>query len=212
MTHATTRIAVGAAATIALGAGTLLGSGAAGAAPATITWDDGTSHYTRTVSNTTPTVGETITISTKFEQKGAADETIDYVADYHPQCLTYVAKSAKMTDNSGDHAVENINLMVDDEVISADFTATSYKMVVKHGGAQSPTFSAQYKVGADCTKQNGALDTGFNYLSSLGYHTFDTKGPSITISKTPGGTANTGSADGVLAGLGALLGGFGSSK
>ncbi|MFE5284031.1 hypothetical protein ACFRAQ_03540 [Nocardia sp. NPDC056611] len=210
MTYATARIAVGAAATIALGAGTLLGSATAGAAPSTITWDDGTSHYTRTVSNTTPAVGETITVSTKFEQKGSTDETIDYVADYRPSCLTYVAKSAKMTDNSGDHAVEN-NLMVDDEVISADFTATSFKMVVKHGGAQSPTFSAQYKVGADCSKQTGALETGFNYLSSLGYHTFDTKGPSITISKTPG-TGNTGSADGVLAGLSSLLGGFGSSK
>ncbi|MFD6351205.1 hypothetical protein [Nocardia tengchongensis] len=211
MTYVTARIAVGAAATIALGTVTLLGSAAAGAAPTTITWDDGSSHYTRTVSNTTPAVGETITVSTKFEQKGSSNETINYVADWHPACLTYVTNSAKMTDNSGDHPAEK-NLTIEDEVISADFTTTSYKMVVKPGGVQSPTFSAQYKVGADCAKQNGALDTGFNYLSSLGYHTFDTKGPSITVSKNSGGTGNTGSAEGVLGSLGSLLGGFGSSK
>ncbi|MFG1785169.1 Ig-like domain repeat protein, partial [Rhodococcus oryzae] len=56
----TTRaVAAGAATTLTIGALAFLGAGLAGAAPASITWDDGSSHFTRTISNTTPAVGDT---------------------------------------------------------------------------------------------------------------------------------------------------------
>ncbi|QVI23303.1 Ig-like domain repeat protein [Nocardia tengchongensis] len=181
MTYATARTAVGAAATIALGAATLLGSAAAGAAPATITWDNGASHYTRTVSNTTPAVGEQITVSTKIERTGSGDEKINWFKDWHPSCLTYVTNSAKVTDKSGDHPVEP-NLDIKTDYIAGDFTATSYQVIAKPGNVDSPTFSAQYMVGADC-EQDVALDSGIEYLSSAGKATFTTKGPTITVTK-----------------------------
>ncbi|MFE3754526.1 Ig-like domain-containing protein [Nocardia tengchongensis] len=181
MTHVTARTAVVAAATIALGAATLLGSAAAGAAPATITWDNGASHYTRTVSNTTPAVGEQITVSTKIERTGSGDEKINWFKDWHPSCLTYVANSAKVTDKGGDHPVEPY-LDIKSDFIAGDFTATSYQVIAKPGNVDSPTFSAQYTVGADC-EQDQALDSGIEYLSSAGKATFTTKGPAITVTK-----------------------------
>ncbi|MFE3101073.1 Ig-like domain-containing protein [Nocardia tengchongensis] len=181
MTHVTARTAVGAAATIALGAATLLGSAAAGAAPATISWDNGASHYTRTVSNTTPAVGEKITVSTKIERTGSGDEKINWFKDFHDACLTYVTNSAKVTDSSGDHPVEPY-LDIQSDFIAGDFTATSYQVVAKPGNVASPTFSAQYTVGDDC-EQDLALDSGIEYLSSAGKATFTTKGPAITVSK-----------------------------
>ncbi|MFE3024099.1 Ig-like domain-containing protein [Nocardia tengchongensis] len=181
MTHVTARTAVGAAATIALGAATLLGSAAAGAAPATITWDNGASHYTRTVSNTTPAVGEQITVSAKIERTGSGDEKINWFKDFHDACLTYVTNSAKVTDSSGDHPVEPY-LDIKSDFIAGDFTATSYQVVAKPGNVSSPVFSAQYTVGADC-EQGVELGSGIEYLSSAGKATFTTQGPSITVTK-----------------------------
>ncbi|MGW2659489.1 Ig-like domain-containing protein [Nocardia tengchongensis] len=189
MTHVTARTAVGAAATIALGAATLLGSAAAGAAPSTINWDNGSSHYTRTVSNTTPAVGEKITVSTKIERTGSGDEKINWFKDFHDACLTYVTDSAKVTDSSGDHPVEP-HLDIKSDFIAGDFSATSYQVVAKPGNASSPIFSAQYTVGADC-EQDVELDSGIEYLSSAGRAGFTTQGPSITVSKKPTTTSST---------------------
>ncbi|MFF0637665.1 Ig-like domain-containing protein [Nocardia sp. NPDC004151] len=189
MTHATARAAVGAAATVALGAVTLLGSAAAGAAPTTINWDNGSSHYTRTVSNTTPQVGEKITVSTKIERTGSGDEKINWFKDFHDACLTYVTNSAKLTDTSGEHPVEPF-LEITSDFIAADFMATSYQVVAKPGNVSSPVFSAQYTVGADC-EQDVELDSGIEYLSSAGKATFTDKGPSITVTKKTATSSTT---------------------
>jgi hypothetical protein len=73
--------AAGAATTFALGALAFLGAGTAAAAPGSIIWDDGSSHFTRTISNTTPDAGETITVTTKFERTSWVDEYIYNVKD-----------------------------------------------------------------------------------------------------------------------------------
>ncbi|GAB2445298.1 Ig-like domain-containing protein [Nocardia tengchongensis] len=182
MTHPT-RIAAGTAASLAVGALALFNSAAAVAAPATITWDNQASHYTRTVSNATPAIGDTITVSTKFERTDTTDEKFFWLKDFHPACLSYVSGTAKVTDGSGNHAVEPY-LDVHPTYIAGDFTATGYQVIAKNhpGAVDSPTFTAQYTVGADC-----ALDTdlasGVEYLSSLGHLDFQAKGPAIRVAK-----------------------------
>ncbi|MBM4608290.1 hypothetical protein GS416_07625 [Rhodococcus hoagii] len=63
-------MAAGAAAAVAAGFVVTLGASRAGAAPGSVTWSDGTSKFTRTVSNTTPNEGDIVTVSTKFERTG----------------------------------------------------------------------------------------------------------------------------------------------
>ncbi|AQA20930.1 hypothetical protein BTZ20_3743 [Rhodococcus sp. MTM3W5.2] len=182
MAHRTTTrtIAAGAATTLALGALAFLTTGVAHADPRTLTWDDGASHFTRTITNETPAPGETITISTKFERTNSTDEKLDWVKDFHPTCLTYVSGSATLTDNSGPHTIEPY-LDIQPGFIAADFNATSYRVTVKQNTAPA-TLSAQYKVGADCARDIG-LQTGMDYSGSLGAGNYSTKGPSLTVGK-----------------------------
>ncbi|WP_147471790.1 Ig-like domain repeat protein [Nocardia stercoris] len=178
MTHrAHIRFTAGAATVLAVGALTALGASTATAAPATITWTNGASTYTRTVSDVTPTAGKTVTVSTAISRTDTTNETVNWLKDWHPACLTYVSGSAKMTDNSGAHPVEPY-LDVQSGYIAGDFTATSYKMIATN--TQTVTFSAQYTVGAGCATGT-ALTDGVEYLSSLGHFTYTTQGPSITV-------------------------------
>lgn len=212
----TSRFIARATAVTALGAGalSLLGAGTATAAPETATWTDNGTVYNRTVSDTTPSVGEKITVTTKFERTNATDEEINWLKDWHPSCLTYVMDSAKIIDSAGTHAVEPY-LEIRPDFVAGDFTATSYKVIIKKhlGDVQPATFSAQYTVGADCAK-GVAMTTGVEYLSNLGHHAdFKTQGPAITVGGTPGGgPGGTGSADALPGGLGSLLSGLGSSR
>lgn len=204
MGRATIRTAAGAATVIGIGASTLFGAGAAGAAPATLTWNGNGSQYTHTVSDSTPAVGDTITVTTGFARTQNPDETFNWFKDFRPSCLTYVSGSAKITDATGSHQVEPY-LEIQSDFIAADFTTAGLQLVAKAGSSPSPTFSAQYKVGA-CTPGT-SLTTGIAFLSSAGASDFSTKGPSITVGGTPGGGTDTGSSS-----LTSLLGGLGSSK
>ncbi|MGW4244644.1 hypothetical protein [Nocardia sp. NPDC004722] len=197
-----TRVAMGTAA--AIGVMALLGSGTAAAAPASITWNNNGTQYTRTISDGTPAAGETITVTTTLSRTQDPDETYNWFKDFHPACLTYVTGSAKVTDAGGAHPVEPY-LQIGTDFIAGDFTTAGLKLVVKAGSAPSPTFSAQYQVGS-CAPGT-ALTTGIAYLSSSGQSDLSTRGPSITVGGTPGGGTDTGSAN-----LPSLLGGFGSSK
>ncbi|MFE3190762.1 hypothetical protein ACFXHA_17260 [Nocardia sp. NPDC059240] len=188
----------------AIGVLALIGSGTAGAAPATLTWNNNGTQYTHTVSDGTPAVGETITVTTTLSRTQDPDETYDWFKDFHPSCLTYVTGSATVTDSTGTHQVEPY-LQIDPNFIAGDFTTAGLKLVAKAGSTPSPTFSAQYQVGS-CTPGT-ALNTGIAYLSSAGQSDFSTRGPSITVGGTPGGGTGTGSSN-----LTSLLGGFGSSK
>ncbi|MEV6101349.1 hypothetical protein [Nocardia sp. NPDC051981] len=201
--------AAGAAAIIGVGALTLFGVGTASADPATLTWNDGQTQFVRTISNATPAVGDTITVTTAIYRTQTPDVTFNWLKDFHPSCLTYVSGSAKLTDAAGAHQIEPW-LELNPNYIAADFVADGLKVVVKAGSGQTaPVFSAQYKVGA-CTPGT-SLTTGIAY-SQAGVGVWDadsTKGPSITVGGTPGG--GTGGDSGSSS-LTSLLGGFGSSK
>ncbi|MET8427570.1 hypothetical protein [Nocardia sp. NPDC004860] len=198
---------------IGVGALALFGAATASADPATITWNNDSSQYTRTISNATPAVGDTITVTTTFNRVMTGDENLNWFKDWHPSCLTYVTDSAKVTDAAGDHSVEPY-LEIKPDFIAGDFTATSYRVVMKdHGPAAS--FSAKYTVGSCAT--GTALNTGMEYMSNTAGHVdFSTKGPSITVGGTsgPGAGGGTGSSSptSLLGGLTSLLGGLGSSK
>ncbi|CAM2813786.1 Ig-like domain-containing protein [Prescottella defluvii] len=196
-------VAVGAATSLALGAFTLLGAGVAGAAPGSITWDDGSSRFTRTVSNTAPAVGDTITVTTKFDRTSWVDEFIYNVKDRHPSCLTYVPGSAKMGGSP-----TNTDGVVADEgngtgYVRASWGVTSWVVQNRPGFHASPEFSVSYKVGQNCAR-NTALSTGMDYGGSLGSGNYGTKGPSITMAKT-GTTTALGPVAGARVGVPTIL-------
>ncbi|SEK70232.1 Ig-like domain repeat protein [Rhodococcus maanshanensis] len=180
MAHrATTRTV--AATALALGALTIFGTGVANAAPATISWDiwNGTTLFTRTVSNATPAVGETITVSTKFARNDSYTEKISWIKDHHDSCLTYVPGSAKLTNNLGTHPVEPY-LEITPDFVAGDFNPTSYQVTISQN--DPATFSAQYTVGADCDLGT-ALGSGMSYSGSRTPSDFSTKGPAVTVTK-----------------------------
>ncbi|MFC9787370.1 Ig-like domain-containing protein [Rhodococcus sp. NPDC127528] len=180
--RSTTRgVAAGAATTLAVGALALLGAGTAGAAPGSITWDDGSSRFTRTVSNTTPAEGDTVTVTTKFDRTSWVDEFIYNVKDRHPSCLTYVPGSAKM-DNSPANPEVNADEGNGTGYVRASWGVTSWVVQNRPGFHSSPTFSVDYKVGSNCPRGT-ALATGMDYGGSLGSGNYGTKGPAITMAK-----------------------------
>ncbi|MGW0042904.1 Ig-like domain repeat protein, partial [Rhodococcus sp. NPDC003348] len=150
--------------------------GVASAASGSVTWDDGASRFTRTISNTTPNAGDVITSSTKFQRTNIVGEYIYTVSDYHPTCLTYVNGSAKMNGSA-----------IGVDTVAADNTK------VKGGATQWPvgnlvngtdrTFEFSYTVGADCARDT-ALSTWMNYTSGLGSGTYTNKGPTLTVAKS----------------------------
>lgn len=151
----------------------IIGGGAATAAPAAVDWWDGSSHYTRTVDNASPAVGEVVTTSTTFERKQyTTSEIIQQVKDVHPTCLTYVEGSAKVDDTSQG---------VDSK--GADFVkVTGSWAVYPNVSPKSRTFEFSYTVGADCAR-GVPLPTSMHYSGGLGSGTYDDKGPAITVAK-----------------------------
>jgi hypothetical protein len=176
-------VAAGAATTLAIGALAFLGAGVAGAAPASITWDDGSSRFTRTVSNTSPAVGETVTVTTKFERTSWVDEFIYNVKDRHPSCLTYVPGSAKMGGSPTNTDDVNADEGNGTGYVRSSWGVTSWVVQNRPGFHASPEYSVDYKVGPNCPR-GVALTTGMDYGGSLGSGGYGTKGPSLNMAKT----------------------------
>ncbi|MFB7719938.1 Ig-like domain-containing protein [Nocardia sp. NPDC056100] len=158
---------------VAAGFAVALMPGTASAAPGTITWSDGNSKFTRTVSNTNPVPGDTVTVTTKFERTGIPVEYIYNIKDLHPACLTPVAGSAKM---GGDQVSLDTS---SPDWVRAEFGITKYP-VYPNINPKSQTFEVQYTVGANCARAT-PLSTSMNYGGSLGSGTYADKGPSITV-------------------------------
>ncbi|MRH88151.1 Ig-like domain repeat protein [Nocardia sp. SYP-A9097] len=148
--------------------------GTASAAPGSITWSDGNSKFTRTVSNVNPIVGDTVTVTTTFERTGIPVEYIYSVKDLHPACLTPVAGSAKM---GGDQVELDTS---SSDWVRASFGITKYP-VYPNISPKSQTFEVQYKVGVNCARDT-PLPTSMHYGGSLGDGTYQDKGPAITVS------------------------------
>ncbi|MFD4295518.1 Ig-like domain-containing protein [Rhodococcus sp. NPDC058532] len=164
--------AVGVAAMVPLGL-MIVGGGAANAAPASVDWWDGNSHFTRTISNAMPAVGEVVTTSTKFERKAwTSSEILHEVKDVHPTCLTYVEGSAKV-----DGKAQGLDSK------GADFAKVKGSWTVYPNiEPKSHTFEFSYTVGADCAR-GAALPTSMHYSGGLGSGTYNDKGPAITVAK-----------------------------
>ncbi|MGV9410495.1 Ig-like domain-containing protein [Nocardia sp. NPDC003693] len=146
----------------------------ASAAPGSITWEDGNSKFTRTVSNTNPKVGDVVTVTTKWERTGIPVEYIYNVKDLKPACLTPVAGSAKM---GGDQVSLDTS---SSDWVRAEFGITKYP-VYPNINPKSQTFEVQYKVGVNCARDT-PLPTSMHYGGSLGDGTYQGKGPAITVS------------------------------
>ncbi|MGO4204228.1 Ig-like domain-containing protein [Rhodococcus sp. TAF43] len=183
MSSRTKRRLVAAAGVAALSAGltVVLGAGTAGAASDSVTWNDGSTKFTRSVSNTTPNEGDVITVSTKFERTAIPGEYIYAVKDLHPTCLTYVDGSAKV--NGSVRGLESQG---------ADFARVQGSSVEWPVGAlingKPHTFEFSYRVGADCAR-GVALTSAMHYSGSLGSGEYDNKAPSITVVKNTTTTA-----------------------
>ncbi|WP_052314195.1 Ig-like domain-containing protein [Nocardia thailandica] len=167
---------------VAAGFAVAAGAGHAAAAPGSITWADGNSKFTRTISNVTPTEGETITVQTTFERTAIPFEIIQEIKDLHPACLTPVAGSTKMSgdavsiDSSGP------------DWIKVKLGLTKYA-VYPNIEPKSRTFEVQYKVG-NCVRDT-ALPTSMHYSGSLGEGVYQDKGPAITVARNTTGVTLT---------------------
>ncbi len=171
--------------------------GTASAAPGTITWNDGNSKFTRTVSNTNPVVGDTITVTTMFERTGIPVEYIYSVKDLHPSCLTPVAGSAKM---GGDQVQLDTS---SSDWVRAEFGITKYP-VYPNINPKSQTFEVQYKVGVNCARDT-PLPTSMHYGGSLGDGTYQGKGPNITVSSDATSTTSITDVSGAKTGVAVTL-------
>ncbi|NKZ72640.1 Ig-like domain repeat protein [Rhodococcus hoagii] len=160
-----TIVAAGAAAAVAAGFVVTLGASPAGAAPGSVTWSDGNSKFTRTVSNTTPNEGDIVTVSTKFERTGGVVEWLQAVKDLHPPCLTYVGGARATPEIAADYA-----------------RVTGSWPVYPNIDPKSQTFDFQYRVGADCVR-GVPLTTTMHYSGTLGSGTYVDKGPTVTVAK-----------------------------
>ncbi|MFC9790960.1 Ig-like domain repeat protein, partial [Rhodococcus sp. NPDC127528] len=172
MSRPTMRRVVGGVSAVAVAAGFAVTAGVASAAPASVTWTDGSTKFTRTISEANPAAGDTITLKTVFERTGGVVEWLQAVKDVHPTCLTYVAGSAKVSGSA--QSVESQ---------AADFVrVTGNWPVYPNINPKSQTFEFSYKVGADCAR-GAALSTSLYYSGSLGSGNYPDKGPAVTVRK-----------------------------
>ncbi|MET8425083.1 Ig-like domain-containing protein [Nocardia sp. NPDC004860] len=176
MMDSSMRRAAGSMAAFAVAAGFAVAAipGTASAASGTVTWTDGNSKFTRTVSDTNPIAGETITVTTMFERTGIPVEYIYSVKDAHPTCLTPVAGSGRM---GGDQVTLDTSAP---DSVSASFSIVKYP-VYPNISPKSQTFEVQYTVGVNCARDT-PLPTSMSYNGSLGSGNYTDKGPNITVS------------------------------
>ncbi|GAA3950847.1 hypothetical protein [Gordonia caeni] len=178
-----------------LGAGALalaalaLTSPTAAAAPADTTWTDGNAQFTMTVSNATPAVGDTITVSTDFQRKWA-DEYIYDVKTLVPRCLQYVDGSSTWQGGSVSK-VEDASGADDQAYVKASApNVTSWRVPgLGSGWGAKRTVTMQFTVTAACATGQ-AQGTSLHYGGSLGSGTYQNRGPSITVAEADNDNGN----------------------
>ncbi|AOW94195.1 hypothetical protein BFN03_00125 [Rhodococcus sp. WMMA185] len=182
---------VGAAGAIAVAAGfaVTVGAGVADAASNSVTWTDGNSKFTRTISNVNPRAGDTITSTTRFERTSSVMEFIYWVKDWHPTCLTPLSARVGSNPNGYDsfesYGIDSNGKNGDWTKLDGNLTKWSVNSPTLSGRPTYPshrTFEITYKVEAKCDR-DVPLDTGMSYKGSLGSGTYKTKGPAITVQK-----------------------------
>ncbi|MFD4438126.1 hypothetical protein, partial [Bacillus safensis] len=140
MSDSSVRRVVGGISAFAVAAGfAVVGAGIAGAAPASVTWNDGNEKITRTVSEANPAEGDIVTTSTKLERTGGVVEYIYALKDIHPTCMTYVPGSAKVNGQA-----RNLHSQAPD-FAKVEGSAVEWPLRALVN-ANSYTFEFQYKV------------------------------------------------------------------
>lgn len=139
------------------------GAGLAGAASETVNLSDGGFGFARTVSNTAPLAGETVTVTTTVTGAG----TVDWLEDYRPTCMTYKTNSA---------TVAGLPVPV------ASIGAGLIRVAGSWDAATSPIFSFQYQVAANCPRE-ALQTTGIKYGSGGATGSLEAGGPSINVPK-----------------------------
>lgn len=187
-----TRVALGlGTGAVAIATAALAAPSADAASASALTyWEHGNSRFNMTVSDSTPKVGDVITLSNTFQRKWS-DEYIYSVKYTIPSCLDYVAGSARW----GSGAVSDVENKSGEETAFVKANApsiTSWRVVGLGAGFGDPfPASMQFRVTAACATGE-TQPTSLHYGGSLGDGTYKDKGPSITVAKA----ANPGGGDG----------------
>lgn len=152
---------------------------------------DSSSVYTRTVSNTTPRIGETVTYTQEFKTTRGDDYIYNWKNNIN-SCLTYVPGSASLQIAGGEkQALPAGNVKA--EANSTTITSTDSKGYWTFSESQPHRFTLDYTVSEGCEPQQ-TLESGFTYKyrSFFGTSTYAPEkfkgGPALTIlesSKAP---------------------------
>ncbi|TQF74550.1 Ig-like domain repeat protein [Rhodococcus spelaei] len=166
------RLAAGAStAVMAVGFAGMFGITEASAAPVNKSTNSGDWTFNRTISNGTPAVGETITVTNAIHYNGWLAPTITALKDIHPACLTYVTNSSKVSGSG----------------VGTTSDATSVNMTgswIRGAGNRDIDYSVQYTVGAGCARDI-ALITGAGISANQGLSSETANaGPSLTVGKS----------------------------
>ncbi len=161
-----------------------LGSPAAGADPASITWTDGATTFVRAVTDATPSEGQVVTVTTTVTGVG---NTVNWLEDFRPTCLNYKQGSATVNGLPA--------------VVSA-LGAGSVKVAGSWDTATTHTFEFQYTVGTNCTRE-APQSSGVSYGGTAASGQYPTQGPAFTVKKNTTTTA--------LDSIGSLKGGVTST-
>lgn len=207
---------------IAMASAVVVSGSVAAAAESSVTWTEGTSGLgvttiTRTVSDTNPKVGDTITVTTDFART-TGGRNIHNLKDVHPTCLTYVDGSATV---NGEAITSGLTVQnPDPDYPEIGFAKATGNWWVGILDENSKSFSFDYLVGSDCTP-GAEYTTELHYDGTQGIGggtaasgTSGDRGPSITIKKVDTDDTDdtaTGSLGGIFGSLGSgSLGSFDS--
>lgn len=154
-----------------------LGQGAATAAQGSYSWSDGNDGLTRVISDVTPTVGETITVTTTIKRNGGVDEYVQAAKDAHPACWQYVSGSAQVNgtargvDSSSTGDANNMGW----QKVSGSWGISAIGVIAK-----SVSFSFKYVIGANCPTGT-PMKGSFFYSGTLGDGNENNVGPEVTV-------------------------------
>ena len=132
----------------------------ASAATASESYTDSSSVYTRTVSNTEPSVGQKITYTQTFTTKRSTDSIYNW-QNKVDACLKYVPGSATLQIGDGG-AIPLPNSAVSTEPGVTTITSTEAKGYWEFSATNPHTFTLDYEVSEECSTEK-PLQSGFAY-------------------------------------------------
>src|SRR5699024_10789182 len=128
---------------VALAAGmTIAGAGAASAAPVQDTGKHGDWNITRTISDGTPKVGNTITVTNTLVLNRSITPIVKAYKDVHDTCLDYVDGSAKLATGNSGSATDGVSFGSPD--VQADYVRVGKQLSPSQVSFNTIKFSVDY--------------------------------------------------------------------